>query len=52
VLEEAKLLGIPVLVVDINRSEICFSVERVGVSPRRPEGRWAIRIGLRQVILP
>ena len=48
-LEEAKLLGIPVLGVDINRSEGRFTVERVGISPRRPEGRWAIRIGLRQV---
>jgi error-prone DNA polymerase len=49
VLEEARLLGIPLLGVDINRSEDRFSVERVGISPRRPEGRWAIRIGLRQV---
>jgi error-prone DNA polymerase len=49
ILEEAKLLGIPVLSPDINRSEGRFSVERVGVTPRRPEGRWAIRIGLRQV---
>ena len=43
VLEEAKLLGVPVLPVDINRSEDRFSVERVG------SGNWAIRIGLRQV---
>ncbi len=49
VLEEARLLGIPLLGVDINRSEGRFSVERVGVFPSRPEGRWAIRIGLRQV---
>jgi error-prone DNA polymerase len=46
VLEEAKRLGIPVLPVDLNRSEGRFSVERVG-SPGRQ--RWAIRIGLRQV---
>jgi len=45
VLEEAKLLQIPVLGVDVNRSEDRFSVERVG----SPPGRWAIRIGLRQV---
>ena len=46
VLEEAKLLGIPVLPVNLNRSEDRFSVERVG-SPGHE--RWAIRIGLRQV---
>lgn len=46
VLEEAKLLGIPVLPVDVNRSEDRFSVERIG-SPGHE--RWAIRIGLRQV---
>src|SRR6185437_10225263 len=46
VLEEAKRLGIPVLPVDLNRSEDRFSVERVG-SPGH--ARWAIRIGLRQV---
>jgi error-prone DNA polymerase len=46
VLEEAKRLGIPVLPVNLNRSEDRFSVERVG-SPGRQ--RWAIRIGLRQV---
>lgn len=46
VLEEAKLLGIPVLPVDVNRSEDRFSVERVGASGYE---RWAIRIGLRQV---
>ncbi|HEX9070099.1 MAG TPA: DNA polymerase III subunit alpha, partial [Ktedonobacterales bacterium] len=45
VLEEAKRLGIPVLRVDVNRSEDVFSVEKVG----SPPGRWAIRIGLRQV---
>jgi error-prone DNA polymerase len=45
VLEEAKQLGIPVLGVDINRSQARFSVERVG----SPPGRWAIRIGLSQV---
>jgi error-prone DNA polymerase len=45
VLEEAKQQGIPVLGVDVNRSEDRFSVERVG----SPPGRWAIRIGLRQV---
>jgi error-prone DNA polymerase len=45
VLEEAKSLGVPVLGVDINRSEDRFSIERVGTPP----GRWAIRIGLRQV---
>jgi len=51
VLEEAKRLGIPVLGVDINRSEDRFSVERVGQSytPRGTSGRWAIRIGLRQI---
>src|SRR6185437_8831195 len=49
VLEEAKLLGIPVLGVDINRSQACFSVERVGIAPGRVQGRWAIRIGLAQV---
>jgi error-prone DNA polymerase len=49
VLEEARLLGIPVLPPDVNRSEARFSVERVGMSPYRPMGRWAIRIGLRQV---
>ncbi|HEV2460860.1 MAG TPA: DNA polymerase III subunit alpha, partial [Ktedonobacterales bacterium] len=48
VLEEAKLLGIPVLPVDINRSEDRFTVERVGTSNGR-QGRWAIRLGLRQV---
>jgi error-prone DNA polymerase len=46
VLEEAKRLTIPVLGVDINRSEDRFTVERVG-SPRYE--RWAIRIGLAQV---
>ncbi len=49
VLEEAKRLGIPVLPPDVNRGEGRFSVEHVGVYPRRPEGLWAIRIGLRQV---
>jgi error-prone DNA polymerase len=48
VLEEAKLLGIPVLPVDINRSEDRFTVERVGASNGRA-GHWAIRLGLRQV---
>ncbi len=46
VLQEAKRLKIPVLGVDINRSEDRFTVERVG-SPRYE--RWAIRIGLAQV---
>ncbi|MGZ3676952.1 MAG: DNA polymerase III subunit alpha [Ktedonobacterales bacterium] len=46
VLEEAKLLGIPVLPIDVNRSEDRFSVERVGAPGYE---RWAIRIGLRQV---
>jgi error-prone DNA polymerase len=46
VLEEAKRLGVPVLGVDLNRSEARFSVERVGTPGR---GRWAIRIGLAQV---
>jgi error-prone DNA polymerase len=45
VLEEAKHLGVPVLGVEVNRSRDSFSVERVG----SPPGRWAIRIGLRQV---
>ena len=44
VLEEAKRLGVPVLGVEINRSEDRFTVERVGRA-----SRWAIRIGLRQV---
>jgi error-prone DNA polymerase len=46
VLQEAKRLKIPVLGVDINRSEDRFTVERVG-SPQYE--RWAIRIGLAQV---
>ena len=46
VAEEAKLLGIPVLPPDVNRSLDRFSVERIGSEGRR---RWAIRIGLRQV---
>ncbi|HEX8732307.1 MAG TPA: hypothetical protein VF725_09650, partial [Ktedonobacterales bacterium] len=46
VLEEAKLLGAPVLPADISRSEDRFTVERVGMGER---ARWAIRIGLRQV---
>src|SRR6185312_9931189 len=44
--EEAKQMKIPVLGVDINRSEDRFTVERVG-SPQYE--RWAIRIGLAQV---
>jgi error-prone DNA polymerase len=35
--------------VDINHSTARFSVERVGVRATRPEGHWAIRIGLAQV---
>jgi error-prone DNA polymerase len=46
VLQEAKRLKIPVLGVDINRSEDRFTVERVGSPHYR---RWAIRIGLAQV---
>jgi error-prone DNA polymerase len=46
VLEEAKRLGVPVLGVDLNRSEQRFSVERVGSAGH---ARWAIRIGLAQV---
>jgi error-prone DNA polymerase len=46
VLQEAKQMKIPVLGVDINRSEDRFTVERVG-SPMYE--RWAIRIGLAQV---
>lgn len=46
VLEEAKRLSIPVLGVDINRSEDRFTIEPVGRLTRQ----WAIRIGLRQVI--
>jgi error-prone DNA polymerase len=46
VLEEAKHLGVPVLGVDLNRSEQRFSVERVGTAGH---ARWAIRIGLAQV---
>jgi error-prone DNA polymerase len=46
VLQEAKQMKIPVLGVDINRSEDRFTVERVG-SPQYQ--RWAIRIGLAQV---
>ncbi|HEU5438132.1 MAG TPA: DNA polymerase III subunit alpha [Ktedonobacterales bacterium] len=45
VLEEARLLGIPILQPDINRSEERFTVEAVGAARRR----WAIRISLRQV---
>jgi error-prone DNA polymerase len=46
VLQEAKQMKIPVIGVDINRSEDRFTVERVGST--RYE-RWAIRIGLAQV---
>jgi error-prone DNA polymerase len=46
VFQEAKQMKIPVLGVDINRSEDRFTVERVG-SPQYE--RWAIRIGLAQV---
>ena len=46
ILEEARQLCIPVLGVDINRSEDRFTVERVGTLGRE---RWAIRIGLRQI---
>jgi error-prone DNA polymerase len=46
VVQEAKRMRIPVLGVDINRSEDRFTVERVG-SPLYE--RWAIRIGLAQV---
>jgi DNA polymerase III alpha subunit len=46
VLQEAKRLKIPVLGVDINRSDDRFTIERVGSA--RYE-RWAIRIGLAQV---
>lgn len=46
VVEEARLLGIPVLPPDINHSEGRFTVERVGTPSHE---RWAIRIGLRQV---
>jgi error-prone DNA polymerase len=46
VLEEAKQLDIPILPPDVNRSEDCFSVERVGTAGHE---RWAIRIGLRQI---
>jgi error-prone DNA polymerase len=46
VLEEAKRLKIPVLSVDINRSEDRFTIERVGSAGYE---RWAIRIGLAQV---
>ncbi|MGO8948444.1 MAG: DNA polymerase III subunit alpha [Ktedonobacterales bacterium] len=46
VLEEAKHLGIPVLPVDVNYSEDRFSVERTGAPG---QGRWGIRIGLRQI---
>jgi error-prone DNA polymerase len=50
VLEEAKQLGIPVLPPDVNRGEDRFTVERVGTAGSGSEsGRWAIRIGLRQV---
>jgi error-prone DNA polymerase len=45
VLEEARLRGVPLLGVEINRSEDRFSVERVGERP----SRWGLRIGLRQV---
>jgi error-prone DNA polymerase len=46
VLQEAKQMKIPVLRVDINRSEDRFTVERVGSGHYE---RWAIRIGLAQV---
>jgi error-prone DNA polymerase len=46
VFQEAKQMKIPVLGLDINRSEDRFTVERVG-SPQYE--RWAIRIGLAQV---
>ncbi|HEY1390317.1 MAG TPA: DNA polymerase III subunit alpha [Ktedonobacterales bacterium] len=42
VLEEAKLLGIPVLPVDIQASPVAFTVEQI-------DGEYAIRIGLLQV---
>lgn len=42
VLEEAKLLGIPVFPVDIQMSAAAFGVERI-------RGEYAIRIGLLQV---
>jgi error-prone DNA polymerase len=48
VLEEAKLLGIPVLPVDIQTSAAAFGIERVGSEGER-EGQDAIRIGLLQV---
>jgi error-prone DNA polymerase len=46
VLEEAKLLGIPVMPVCIQQSADRFSVERLEGEPDRP---FAIRIGLAQV---
>ena len=49
ILEEAKRLRIPVLGVDINRSEDRFSVERIGSPGQDGHERWAIRIGLRQI---
>jgi error-prone DNA polymerase len=46
VLEEAKLLGIPVLPVDVQESADRFSVERLEGEVDQP---WAIRVGLGQV---
>ena len=54
VVEEAKLLGIPVLPVDIQRSAVAFGVERVDAeaseaSEADGDYAYAIRIGLLQV---
>jgi error-prone DNA polymerase len=43
--QEARLMKIPVLGPDINRSEDRFTIERVGSARYQ---RWAIRIGLAQ----
>lgn len=53
VVEEAKLLGIPVLPADIQRSNAAFDVERMGdagdTGDAGRQGAYAIRIGLLQV---
>lgn len=49
IVEEAKLLGIPVLAPHVNYSLDRFSVEQVGSPGPKGHRRWAIRIGLCQV---
>ena len=49
ILDDARRAGIPILPLDVNRSEPEYVVEEVGAPGRAGAGRWGIRLALQDV---